>query len=106
MPDNTALQISVLKRLWKRQLNATPPQLTVEALLVKAAGAGAVMEDGSEVIAVAFEGGSTQATVRYPKEVVMAAALDLLDDLDAGAELTGANPNVVHSDFSFTRVET
>lgn len=99
MPDNTALQISVLKRLWKRQA------LTDEQLLAKAAGAGAVMEDGVEVIAVAFEAGSTQGQVKYPKEVVMAAALDLLDEREAGED-AASNPNVIHADLSTTRVET
>jgi hypothetical protein len=43
------------------------------------------MQDGTEVIAVTFEGGSTtSALVMYPKEVVMRAALDVLDEKEPG----------------------
>lgn len=103
--ENTALQIDVLKRLFRRQYIAET--LTVEQLLAKAAGAGAVMEDGVEVIGVTFEGGSTSGMLMYPKEVVATAALDVLDQIDAEAAENGVdNPGVIHSDLSTAQIET
>lgn len=107
MAENIDLQISVLTRLWTRQLAEVPPTVTAEQLRTYASGAAAIMVDGAEVIGVAFEGGSTNAVVPYPKYVVMAAALDVLDKIDADdSDGSPVDPDVTHFDLSKGRIET
>jgi DNA-binding LytR/AlgR family response regulator len=102
--ENLDMQVDVLKRLYRRQYTAGT--LNADSLLALAAGAGTVMQDGSEVIAVTFEGGSTSALVMYPKEVVMRAALDVLDEKDPDDPFAGADRSAVYADLSRTRLET
>jgi enoyl-[acyl-carrier-protein] reductase (NADH) len=102
--ENLDMQLDVLTRLYRRQ--HTAGTLTPDALLALAAGAGAVMQDGGEVIAVTFEGGSTSALVMYPKEVVARAALDVLDEIEDAQGLGDADTSVIQADFSRTRLET
>lgn len=101
--SNTTFQISVLKRLWRRLYDAGT--LTAAQLLTYATGADAVMRDGTEVVSVSFEGGTTSSEVWYPKEVVICAALDLLDEID-DVDSENAETNTVHADFSRTRIES
>ena len=70
--ENTSLQISVLTRTY-RVLVATGV-LTRATLFTKIVAAQAVMEDGSEIIAIGDASGNQSAVVMYPKEVVIAAA--------------------------------
>lgn len=104
MADNVELQISALKRLWRRQLAMDPAQITTEQLMGYAAGAGAVMIDGSEVIRVQFTDGGTDAVAMYPKYAVMHAALDVLDEADPLP--SKPDGSVVHADLSRTPIET
>ena len=66
------------------------------------------MVDGSEVIRVSFADGGTDAVTLYPKEVVMTAALDVLDALDASGEDEELAPDsgVTFFDLSRGRIET
>jgi hypothetical protein len=80
--------------------------ITRANLKTKLIAAQGVMEDGVEVNAVAFEGGNTQGVVMYPKEVVMAAALQILRETADDNPLAGAVGSAVHADFSACRIET
>lgn len=104
--DNTHLQISTLAATYRLLLK--DGDISRAQLKGKLIAAQAVMEDGSEINATAFEGGSVNATVMYPKEVVLAAALAVLEesDPDNAAGLLGLDPSVVHADLSHTRIET
>lgn len=106
--ENVEFQVDVLKRLWRRQLAAQPPTITEAQLMAYATGAAAVVIDGTEVIRVTFGDGATEAIVNHPKEVVIKAALDILDEIDAGTGPGGStvDDSVVHADLSKTRIET
>ena len=82
--------------------------ITRANLKTKLVAAQAVVEDGSEINALSFEGGSQQAEVTYPKEVVLTACLTILNESDpANLNPNGsADPSVVHADLSQTRIES
>jgi len=103
--DNTALQVSALAATY--QLLIDDGDITRDQLKSKLLLAQNAMEDGSEINACSFEGGQAQAVVMYPKEVVMAAALQVLRNTATGSNTAnGADPNVVQADLSRTRIET
>ena len=101
MPESVTEIADALKRVWRRNLKKQPPTISAADLESYAAQAAAVAVDGSEVINVSHDGGATGGQFAYPKQAVMKAAMDLLDEIDG-------NPsgNVLHSDLSFTRIET
>lgn len=106
MPDiaHISHQVETLAELYRTLYDEG--QVTRPQLLAKATGASAVMEDGTEVNAVAFEGGTTQGIVMYPKDVVIAAALRVYKATAADALPGSADPLCVQMDLSRTPVET
>lgn len=102
--ENVSHQVATLAATYRLLLREN--DITRANLKSKLIAAQAVMEDGSEINALAFEGGTTQAIVLYPKEVVLAAALQVLEETDPANPLAGANQDVIHADFSRTRIET
>lgn len=103
--ENIEQQTAVLLDLYRFMFDEG--DVTRAQLKAKMYAAAAVVEDGTEVNAVAFEGGSTQAIVMYPKEVVIAAARQAIREIDAAVSgVPLADPSVVHSDLSRTRLES
>ncbi len=99
------LQLQALKRLWR--IERRTEVITDADLLAYAHGAGAVIIDGVEVVGVTYSDGGTQGVAMYPKEIVMTAALDILEEFDESDPLAGVvGRNVVHADFSSTRIES
>jgi len=102
--ENIPLQIATLAATYRLLLadgDIARPDL--KAKLIAAQG---VMEEGTEINACQFEGGSSSAVVMYPKEVVLAAALQILQETDpTSVTANGADPSVVHADLSRTRIE-
>ena len=66
--DNVTQQIAVLADTYRMLI--TEGDMVRAGLKAKIIAAQAVMEDGTEMVAVANEGGSQSAVVMYPKEVV------------------------------------
>jgi predicted dinucleotide-utilizing enzyme len=103
--DNTSLQISALARTYRLLLNEG--DITRFQLKAKLIMAQTTMEDGSEINACSFDGGTSSAVVLYPKEVVMAAALQILEETDpANPAISGIDPSSVQADLSRTRIES
>ena len=104
MAENTALQIATLAATYR--LLIKDGDITRADLKTKLIAAQSVMEEGTEINALTYEGGSSSAVVLYPKEVVLAAALQVLSETDpTGVLAGGADPSVVHADLSRTRIE-
>ena len=75
-------------------------------LKAKVISAQAVVEDGSEIDAMSFDGQNQQAAVMYPKEVVIAAALNVYEESDPANPYGSADQSVVSADLSRTRIES
>jgi hypothetical protein len=108
MADNTTQQIEVLTETYRMLISEG--DMVRADLKTKIIAAQGVMEDGTEITAVANEGGSQNAQVMYPKEVVLAAALtawkETDPDEDTAAAAAANDLGAVHMDFSHTRLET
>ena len=103
--DNVTQQIDVLTKTYRFLL--ADGDITRATLKAKLIAAQAVMEDGTEIVAIGNDGSTTNAAVMYPKEVVMAAALQVLEESDEDNPLAGTDDlSPVHMDFSRTRIET
>lgn len=104
MAGNTDLQIQTLTETYRLLLSEG--DITRAQLKAKVLEAQAGMEDGTEITATRVEGGSAEATVMYPKEVVLAAALQVLRETDTNNATRNADQTVTHADLSRTRIET
>lgn len=102
--ENVTQQIAVLADTYRMLI--AEGDMVRAGLKAKIIAAQAVMEDGTEMVAVANEGGSQSAVVMYPKEVVLAAALIVWKETDPANTLAAAgDQSAVHMDFSKTRIE-
>jgi hypothetical protein len=105
MADNVTQQIAVLADTYR--LLIAEGDMVRAVLKAKIIAAQAVVEDGAEIIAIGNDGSTTQAEVRYPKEVVLAAALQVWNETDPANTLAAAaDQSAVHADLSRTRIES
>ncbi len=99
-----ATHIAILTGNFRRRVaNGSLATADLEAIC---ADAEAKCLDGTTVVEITIEGGSTRAIANVSPSAVLAAASQVLAENDASNPLAGVDPSRRWADFSLGRIET
>jgi hypothetical protein len=103
MPDDNTTQRTLEIFLGRAVADGTKTLADIKALSLSAF---AKVNEGTTVVEVAIEGGTTRAVVNCPPSIVLAACETVIAQNDPGNTLAGASPEHRYADFSWGRIET